>query len=72
MGAGEARACEPVLSACTSGTAPIICTTGKTWQKIIPFWFHPFYYFAMLAKMMINLMVVLLSREKIVGTRKPS
>ena len=44
----------------------------KNLAKDYPFWFHPFYYFAMLAKMMINLMVVLLSREKIVGTRKPS
>ena len=44
----------------------------KNLAKDYPFWFHPFYYFAMLAKMVINLMVVLLSREKIVGTRKPS
>ena len=44
----------------------------KNLAKDYPFWFHPFYYLAMLAKMMFNLMVVLLSREKIVGTRKPS
>ena len=44
----------------------------KNLAKDYPFWFHPFYYFVMLAKMLLNLMVVLFSREKIVGTRKPS
>ena len=44
----------------------------KNLAKDYPFWFHPLYYFVMLVKMMFNLMVVLLSREKIVGTRKPS
>jgi GT2 family glycosyltransferase len=37
-----------------------------------PFWFHPFYYFVMLVKLTINLFMVLFSREKIVGTRKPA
>jgi len=44
----------------------------KNLARDYPFWFHPFYYFVMLAKMLLNLMVVLFSREKIVGTRKPS
>ncbi len=44
----------------------------KNLAKDYPFWFHPLYYLVMLVKMMFNLMVVLLSREKIVGTRKPS
>lgn len=44
----------------------------KNLARDYPFWFHPLYYFVMLAKMVFNLMVVLLSREKIVGTRKPS
>ncbi len=44
----------------------------KNLSKDYPFWFHPLYYFVMLAKMILNLMVVLLSREKIVGTRKPA
>lgn len=44
----------------------------KNLAKDYPFWFHPLYYLVMLIKMMFNLMVVLLSREKIVGTRKPS
>jgi GT2 family glycosyltransferase len=44
----------------------------KNLARDYPFWFHPFYYLAMLAKMAINLVVLLLSREKIVGTRKPS
>ncbi|MDD2922885.1 MAG: glycosyltransferase family 2 protein [Anaerolineales bacterium] len=44
----------------------------KNLARDYPFWFHPFYYLAMLAKLVINLMVILLSREKIVGTRKPS
>ena len=44
----------------------------KNLAKDYPFWFHPFYYFAMFMKMTINLMAVFFSREKIVGTRKPS
>lgn len=44
----------------------------KNLAKDYPFWFHPLYYFVMFVKMTLNLMVVLLSREKIVGTRKPS
>ncbi len=44
----------------------------KNLARDYPFWFHPFYYLAMLIKMLINLMVLLLSREKVVGTRKPS
>ncbi len=37
-----------------------------------PFWFHPLYYFVMLAKMTLNLIGVFFSRDKIVGTRKPA
>ncbi len=44
----------------------------KHFAKDYPFWFHPLYYAAMLAKMLLNLMVLLISREKVVGTRKPS
>jgi GT2 family glycosyltransferase len=44
----------------------------KNLSRDYPFWFHPIYYIAMFMKMIINLLVVLLSREKIVGTRKPS
>jgi hypothetical protein len=44
----------------------------KNLAKDYPFWFNPFYYFVMLIKMMIGFVGVLLSREKIVGTRKPS
>jgi GT2 family glycosyltransferase len=44
----------------------------KNLAKDYPFWFHPFYYFAMLTKLMFSLVVLLFSREKIVGTRKPS
>jgi GT2 family glycosyltransferase len=44
----------------------------KNLARDYPFWFHPIYYLAMFMKMIINLLVVLLSREKIVGTRKPS
>jgi GT2 family glycosyltransferase len=44
----------------------------KNLAKDYPFWFHPFYYLAMLLKMTLNLVVVLLSRRKIVGARKPS
>jgi GT2 family glycosyltransferase len=43
----------------------------KNLAKDYPFWFHPFYYFVMLAKLMFSLVVLLFSREKIVGTRKP-
>jgi GT2 family glycosyltransferase len=44
----------------------------KNLAKDYPFWFNPFYYFVMLVKMLIGFVGVLLSREKIVGTRKPS
>jgi GT2 family glycosyltransferase len=44
----------------------------KNLAQDYPFWFHPFYYLAMLLKMTLNLVVVLLSRRKIVGARKPS
>jgi GT2 family glycosyltransferase len=44
----------------------------KNLAKDYPFWFHPFYYFVMLAKLIFSLVVLLFSREKIVGTRKPS
>lgn len=40
--------------------------------KRLSFLVSPLDYLVMLIKMMFNLMVVLLSREKIVGTRKPS
>lgn len=44
----------------------------KNLAKDYPFWFNPFYYLVMLMKMLIGFVGVLLSREKIVGTRKPS
>ena len=44
----------------------------KNLAKDYPFWFHPIYYLTMLLKMAFNLVVLLFSREKIVGTRKPS
>lgn len=44
----------------------------KNLAKDYPFWFHPLYYFVMLAKFIFSLVVLLFSREKIVGTRKPS
>lgn len=44
----------------------------KNLAQDYPFWFNPFYYFVMLVKMLIGFIGVLLSREKIVGTRKPS
>lgn len=44
----------------------------KNLAKDYPFWFHPFYYFAMLAKLILNLAIVAFSRDKVVGTRKPS
>jgi len=43
----------------------------KNLAKDYPFWFHPFYYLAMLVKLMFSLLILLFSREKIVGTRKP-
>jgi GT2 family glycosyltransferase len=43
----------------------------KNLAKDYPFWFHPIYYFAMFAKLMFSLVVLLFSRKKIVGTRKP-
>lgn len=36
-----------------------------------PFWFHPFYYLSMFVKLIMSLIALLLSRDKIVGTRKP-
>lgn len=44
----------------------------KNLAKDYPFWFHPFYYLAMLIKLAFSLVVLLFSREKIVGTRKPA
>lgn len=44
----------------------------KNLAKDYPFWFHPIYYLAMLVKMIFNLVVLLISREKVVGTRKPA
>ncbi len=44
----------------------------KNLARDYPFWFHPLYYFAMLIKLMLSLVVLLFSREKIVGTRKPA
>jgi GT2 family glycosyltransferase len=44
----------------------------KNLAKDYPFWFHPLYYLVMLIKMTFNLVVLLISREKIVGTRKPA
>lgn len=44
----------------------------KNLAKDYPFWFHPFYYLVMLVKMMTNMIGVFLSRDKVVGTRKPS
>lgn len=43
----------------------------KNLAKDYPFWFHPFYYFAMLAKLTLNLIMAAFSRDKVVGTRKP-
>jgi GT2 family glycosyltransferase len=44
----------------------------KNLAKDYPFWFHPIYYLVMFIKMAFNLVVLLISREKIVGTRKPA
>ncbi|MBM3180640.1 MAG: glycosyltransferase family 2 protein [Chloroflexi bacterium] len=44
----------------------------KNLARDYPFWFHPFYYFVMFVKMVLNLAAVFFSRKKIVGTRKPS
>lgn len=44
----------------------------KNLAKDYPFWFHPFYYFAMFAKLLLNFATVTFSRDKVVGTRKPS
>lgn len=43
----------------------------KNLIKDYPFWFHPIYYFSMFIKLIISIVLLLLSREKIVGTRKP-
>ena len=43
----------------------------KNLAQDYPFWFHPLYYLAMLVKFLINLVILLFSREKVVGTRKP-
>jgi len=43
----------------------------KNLAKDYPFWFHPLYYCAMLAKFAINIVILLFSRDKVVGTRKP-
>ena len=44
----------------------------KNLARDYPFWFHPIYYFAMLAKLTLNLLAVTFSRDKVVGTRKPA
>jgi GT2 family glycosyltransferase len=44
----------------------------KNLARDYPFWFHPFYYLAMFLKLIFSLVVLLFSREKIVGTRKPA
>jgi len=44
----------------------------KNLAKDYPFWFHPFYYLAMLAKLGLNLLAIFFSRDKVVGTRKPA
>ena len=43
----------------------------KNLAKDYPFWFHPFYYLAMLMKLVLNLIVLFFSKKKIVGTPKP-
>lgn len=43
----------------------------KNLAKNYPFWFHPFYYIAMLVKLIFNFIVLFFSRTKIVGTPKP-
>ncbi len=37
-----------------------------------PFWFHPIYYLIMLAKFTLSLTVAFFTRDKVVGTRKPT
>lgn len=44
----------------------------KNLARDYPFWFHLFYYFVMLAKLLVNLAAVAFSKDKIVGTRKPA
>lgn len=44
----------------------------KNLARDYPFWFHPLYYFVMFVKMTLNLAGVFFSRDKVVGTRKPS
>lgn len=44
----------------------------KNLAQDYPFWFHPFYYLVMLVKMLANMVSVFFSRDKVVGTRKPS
>lgn len=44
----------------------------KNLARDYPFWFHPFYYSVMLAKLILNFAIVTFSRDKVVGTRKPS
>ncbi|MEK6750854.1 MAG: glycosyltransferase family 2 protein [Chloroflexota bacterium] len=44
----------------------------KNLARDYPFWFHPLYYFVMFVKMTLNLTGVFFSRDKVVGTRKPS
>ena len=43
----------------------------KNLSKDYPFWFHPLYYLAMLAKLVFSLIGLFFSRKKIVGTPKP-
>ena len=43
----------------------------KNLAKDYPFWFHPFYYLAMLLKLLIALIGLIFGKEKVVGTRKP-
>lgn len=44
----------------------------KNLAKDYPFWFHPFYYLMMLAKLTFSLIAAFFSRDKVVGTRKPA
>ena len=43
----------------------------KNLARDYPLWFHPFYYFVMLIKLAVSLLVAFLSPEKVVGTKKP-
>ena len=43
----------------------------KNLAKDYPFWFHPLYYLAMLAKLVFSFIGLFFSRNKIVGTPKP-